>query len=63
MGGGPPQEHTGGMLTPIVIEIPRVLEPVARDTFIASRHVDNVVALVPRTSRDRSLPVVPARAA
>jgi hypothetical protein len=51
------------MLTPIVTEIPRVLEPVVRDSFIAARNADNVVALVPRASRDRSLPVVPARAA
>ncbi len=51
------------MLTPIVTEIPRALEPVARDTFLGSRGVGNVVRLVPRESRDRFAPVVPARAA
>ncbi len=53
------------MLTPIVTEIPRALEPVARDTFIAPRRADrgNVVRLVARERRDRSAPAAPARAA
>jgi hypothetical protein len=37
MGDGSPAEQTHPMLTPIVIEIPRVLEPIARDTFIGAR--------------------------
>ena len=57
------REHTDAMLTPIVTEIPRVLEPVARDTFIGSRELSNVVRLVPRELRERTVAVVPARAA
>ena len=60
MAGAPPAEQTDDMLTPIVTEIPRALEPVGRDTFIAARELGNVVRLVPR---DRSAVVVPARAA
>jgi len=51
------------MLTPIVTEIPRVLEPVARDTFIVSRERGNVVRLSSRELRDRAAALVPARAA
>jgi hypothetical protein len=53
------------MLTPIVTEIPRVLEPVARDTFIAPQRLEraNVVRLAAHRRRDRSAPVAPARAA
>ena len=60
MAGDAPREQTDDMLTPIVTEIPRALEPVGRDTFIASREPGNVVRLVPR---ERSAAVVPARAA
>ena len=48
------------MLTPIVTEIHRALEPVGRDTFIGGRELSNVVRLV---ARERPAPVVPARAA
>ena len=51
------------MLTPIVTEIPRVLEPVGGDTFIGARELGNVVRLVSRERRDRPPAVVPARAA
>jgi hypothetical protein len=51
------------MLTPIVTEIPRVLEPVARDTFIGARERSNVVRLAARDLRDRAAAHVPARAA
>jgi len=51
------------MLTPIVTEIPRVLEPVARDTFIALRELDNVVRFVPREQRVRQASFMPAHAA
>ncbi|HEV2774084.1 MAG TPA: hypothetical protein VGV90_00685 [Solirubrobacteraceae bacterium] len=51
------------MLTPIVTEIPRALEPVGRDTFIGVREPSNVVRLAPRELRDRAAAVVPARAA
>ena len=60
---GSPREQTDHMLTPIVTEIPRVLEPVARDTFIGARERGNVVRLPSRQQRDRSAAVVPARAA
>jgi hypothetical protein len=60
MVGAVAQEQTDGMLTPIVTEIPRALEPVGRDTFIAPREPGNVVRLV---ARERPAPVVPARAA
>jgi hypothetical protein len=58
-----PAEQTDDMLTPIVTEIPRVLEPVSRDTFIAARELSNVVRLVSRERRDRPAAAVPARAA
>ncbi len=58
-----PAEQTDDMLTPIVTEIPRVLEPVARDTFIVSRERGNVVRLSSRELRDRAAALVPARAA
>lgn len=51
------------MLTPIVTEIPRVLEPVGRDTFIAPREPSNVVLLASRERRDRASVAVAARAA
>ncbi|MDQ3723074.1 MAG: hypothetical protein M3376_08425 [Actinomycetota bacterium] len=51
------------MLTPIVTEIPRVLEPVAGDTFIAPRECNNVVPLVSRELRGRPGAFMPARAA
>jgi hypothetical protein len=51
------------MLTPIVTEIPRALEPVARDTFIGARERGNVVRLVARDGHDRPATYVPARAA
>jgi len=51
------------MLTPIVTEIRRALEPVGRDTFIGAREPDNVVWLVPRELRDRPADALPARAA
>jgi len=35
------------MLTPIVTEIPRVLEPVARDTFIGPRRTQNANVVRP----------------
>ena len=57
-----PREQTEAMLTPIVTEIPRVLEPVGRDTFIGSRELSNVVRLVPRERSDRPAAVA-ARAA
>jgi hypothetical protein len=60
MAGGPTREQTDDMLTPIVTEIPRALEPVGRDTFIAAREPSNVVRLV---VRERPASVVPARAA
>ena len=60
MAGVSPREQTDHMLTPIVTEIPRALEPVGRDTFIGSRELNNVVRLVPR---ERAAAVVPARAA
>lgn len=60
MVGVPPPGQTDDMLTPIVTEIPRALEPVGRDTFIASRELGNVVRLVPR---ERPSAVLPARAA
>ncbi len=63
MVGGPSGEQTDPMLTPIVTEIPRVLEPVARDTFIGSRERGNVVRLASRELRDRAAALVPARAA
>ncbi len=63
MVGGPSGEQTGPMFTPIVTEIPRVLEPVARDTFIVSRERGNVVRLSSRELRDRAAALVPARAA
>ena len=62
MGGAVPREQTGAMLTPIVTEIPRALEPVGRDTFIGVRELGNVVRLAPRELRERPA-VVPARAA
>jgi len=58
-----PAEQTDDMLTPIVTEIPRVLEPVGRDTFIGSRELSNVVRLVSRELRERTAAVVPARVA
>ena len=60
MVGAVAREQTDHMLTPIVTEIPRVLEPVGRDTFIGARQLDNVVRLV---ARERPAAVVPARAA
>jgi hypothetical protein len=60
------------MLTPIVTEIPRAVEPVVHDTFIreyagrASRERDlpaNVVRLSTHRSRRRRPTVVPARVA
>lgn len=63
MVGRRPPEQTDDMLTPIVTEIPRVLEPVARDTFIAPRELDNVVQLIPRDLRGPRATLVPARAA
>jgi hypothetical protein len=48
------------MLTPIVTEIRKALEPVGRDTFIGVREPSNVVRLVPR---DRPAPALPAQAA
>ena len=51
------------MLTPIVTEIHRALEPVGRDTFIGTREPGNVVRLVPRELRDRSALALPLRAA
>jgi hypothetical protein len=60
MGGGPPREQTEHMLTPIVTEIPRTLEPVGRDTFIGVRDLSNVVRL---PSRERPSAALPARAA
>lgn len=51
------------MLTPIVTEIPRVLEPVARDTFNGSRERGNVVRLPSRELRDSAAALGPARAA
>jgi len=60
MAGVPAREQTDDMLTPIVTEIPRALEPVGRDTFIVPREQFNVVRLV---SRERPAPVAPARAA
>jgi hypothetical protein len=51
------------MTSPRVIELPRRLEPVARDTFLATvevdapravSHVGNVVALRPRAARSRN---------
>jgi hypothetical protein len=60
MAGASPREQTDRMLTPIVTEIPRTLEPVGRDTFIGSRELNNVVRLVPR---ERPAAAAPARAA
>lgn len=60
MAGTPPSEQTDDMLTPIVTEIPRALEPVGRDTFLAARERSNVVRLV---ARERPAAVAPARAA
>lgn len=51
------------MLTPIVTEIRRALEPVARDTFIAARERGNVVQLASREQRDRPAALVSVRAA
>ena len=51
------------MLTPIVTEIPRALEPVGRDTFIGIRDLANVVRLPSRELRERPAVVLPARAA
>lgn len=62
MAGAPPWEQTDDMLTPIVTEIPRALEPVGRDTFIGVRERTNVVRLAARELRERPA-VVPARAA
>ena len=58
-----PREQTDPMLTPIVTEIRRALEPVGRDTFIGAREAGNVVRLVPRELRDRPVAALPARAA
>ncbi len=63
MVGGRSREQTGPMLTPIVTEIPRVLEPVARDEFIGARERSNLVRLPARELRDRPATLVPARAA
>jgi hypothetical protein len=60
MAGAPPREQTDDMLTPIVTEIPRALEPVGRDTFIGARDLGNVVRLV---ARERPSAVATARAA
>ena len=60
MAGASPRAQTDDMLTPIVTEIPRALEPVGRDTFIGARELGNVVRLVARV---RPVPVVPALAA
>jgi hypothetical protein len=60
------------MLTPIVTEVPRAIEPVVHDTFIreyegrAPRERDlpaNVVRLSTHRSRRRRSAVVPARVA
>jgi hypothetical protein len=60
------------MLTPIVTEVPRVIEPVVHDTFIgeyadrAPRERDlpaNVVRLSTHRSQRRRSAVVPARVA
>ncbi len=57
-------EQTEPMLTPIVTEIRRDLEPVGRDTFIGAREPGTVVRLVPRELRDRpAAAALPARAA
>lgn len=63
MAAGPWRGQTGDMLTPIVTEIPRALEPVGRDSFIGQREPANVVQFVARELRDRSAAVVSARAA
>ncbi len=63
MAGGPSREQTDGMLTPIVTEVRRALEPVGRDNFIGPREPGNVVRLVPRDLRDRPAVALPARAA
>jgi len=63
MVGDPPREQTDPMLTPIVTEIPRALEPIARDTFIGARERGNLVRLPARELRDRAPARVPARAA
>jgi hypothetical protein len=39
------------MLTPIVTEIPRALEPVARDTFIGARRTETAKTAVRVPSR------------
>jgi hypothetical protein len=58
------------MTSPRVIELPRRLEPVARDTFLAGSetaapravsHVGNVVALRPRDARSRRRAPAPRR--
>jgi hypothetical protein len=63
MGGGFPREQTCPMLTPIVTEIPRALEPVGRDTFLGVRDLANVVRLPSRESAERPAVLLPARAA
>ena len=60
MVGAVAREQTADMLTPIVTEIPRALEPVGRDTFIGARELTNVVRLV---ARERPAALAPARAA
>jgi len=62
MAGGRAPEQTGPMLTPIVTEIPRILEPVARDTFIGARERSNVVRFPARELRDRPATLVPRAA-
>ena len=60
---GVSREQTEHMLTPIVTEIPRALEPVGRDTFIGVRDLANVVRLPSRELRERPAVALPARAA
>jgi hypothetical protein len=72
MGAGRAQRDAQAMLTPIVTEIRRTTEPVARDTFITEfvgrspRRPGlpaNVVPLSGHRSRRRRPAVVPARVA